>query len=473
MAIGDADGQPVGSAARRRCCARPRRSASSRGTTGTSGSPAPTPWLARARHRAPVDHHAGRALHSVAAALELRRDADPRPVDRAGHRRPRRHRGDQVAVPQTRWRWCGPRPASPETASWLLRTDRAAGDAAARHRPPASSRVGPLGRTGDRGRRTGADDAAAQPAPQRDPGPAGFRRPVSPATSSRCCSRPGGTALPTPCVPSQPDAACSASSCSRRALPLTGRVTPTGPRWRPKLAAGDLRSAVRGYRGPHPTLVRAWHPGASAATPRSGFGRRSGKASATGRPDGRVTRSAWGRTISDVSAQREVARRTSPMLLPIEGRWFGSTANWLIPGAVAAVRPLQRCRNVVLLSCDSSHKDSTTQEHRMTIYAAPGSLTARHRLVRYGHQHRRREGRAGQGRVLRTSPPSTASCSPRWLAAPQRTSRPVSIAGAQCGRRLARTAPTERSKRPAVSRSRTRWRSILRCCGRDQTANQQ
>ena len=56
---------------------------------------------AGARHRAPVDHHAGRALPQQRTALELRRDADPRPVDRAGHRRPRRHRGDQVAVPQT------------------------------------------------------------------------------------------------------------------------------------------------------------------------------------------------------------------------------------------------------------------------------------------------------------------------------------------------------------------------------------
>ena len=61
------------------------------------------------------------------------------------------------------------------------------------------------------------------------------------------------------------------------------------------------------------------------------------------------TRSAWGRDDYEMwSAQREVVGRTSPMLPLIEGQLarLDRGARLIPGGAAAAVRPLQRRRNV-------------------------------------------------------------------------------------------------------------------------------
>ena len=67
---------------------------------------------------------------------------------------------------------------------------------------------------------------------------------------------------------------------------LTGRVTTDWTAVEAQLAAGDLRSAVRGYRGPLPPRSSA--PGIER--PRRPRGRASAGARALppGRPDGRV-----------------------------------------------------------------------------------------------------------------------------------------------------------------------------------------
>ena len=101
---------------------------------------------------------------------------------------------------------------------------------------------------------------------------------------------------------------------------LTGRVTTDWTAVEAQLAAGDLRSAVRGYRGP--LLPRSSAPGIERVRGDLEAGLR--QALVRSRQADLMaawTRSAWGRDEYEMwSAQREVVGRTSPMLPLIEGQ---------------------------------------------------------------------------------------------------------------------------------------------------------